>query len=119
MNYKEHNQGNKTGGCMALKKEFHKSGKKCKVTFIFSREESMNAEKVALLGEFNDWDPESNLMEKDQEGNFKCLVELEKNKEYQFRYLVDDQRWENDFEADSYQYSEFGNCDNSVVKTIK
>jgi hypothetical protein len=45
---------------------------------------------------------------------FKTKVRLAKNQQAQFRYLIDDQFWENDPQADKYQPNEFG-TENSVV----
>jgi hypothetical protein len=45
------------------------------------------------------------------------LVELESGKEYQFRYLINGETWENDFEADAYAPTPFG-VENSVVSAL-
>jgi hypothetical protein len=42
-------------------------------------------------------------------------IDLQAGREYQFRYLIDDTRWENDPKADRYAKSPFGDSDNSVV----
>ncbi|MDX1655300.1 MAG: isoamylase early set domain-containing protein, partial [Candidatus Competibacteraceae bacterium] len=49
------------------------------------------------------------------DGSFTVTVNLESGKEYQFRYLLDGERWENDWEADKYVPA--GGHDNSVVVT--
>jgi hypothetical protein len=41
-------------------------------------------------------------------------VVLGAGRTYRFRYLLDDERWENDWEADSYVPNEFGG-DDSVL----
>ena len=38
---------------------------------------------------------------------------------FQFRYLLDGCRWENDWKADKYIPAPFSNADNSVVVTSK
>jgi hypothetical protein len=43
-------------------------------------------------------------------------VTLAGNSTYRFRYLLDDERWENDWSADDYVANEFGG-DDSVVHT--
>jgi hypothetical protein len=48
-------------------------------------------------------------------GDFTVTIDLEADREYQFRYLLDEKIWENDWEADKYVRSEYGNCENSVV----
>ena len=41
-------------------------------------------------------------------------VDLEAGQAYRFRYLLDGQRWDNDWAADAYQPNDFGG-DDSVV----
>jgi hypothetical protein len=55
-------------------------------------------------------------MKRLKDGSFKLTVDLPSGNSYQFRYLLDDDRWENDWSADNYCYSEYGNCENSVVE---
>ncbi|MDD3050723.1 MAG: isoamylase early set domain-containing protein [Candidatus Cloacimonetes bacterium] len=104
---------------MCLKKQFLKSKVKCKVTFKITKDESLDAEKVAIVGEFNQWSLQVEPMKKLKNGDFTQTLELDSGKEYQFRYFIDDERWENDFGADRYVYSPFANCDNSVVSCIE
>lgn len=87
----------------------------CKVTFKLTKEEAKNAENVRLVGDFNDWDLSSIPMKKLKNGSFSSTVELAKDSEYQFRYLLDDQEWENDWNADAYVTSPISFDDNSVV----
>ena len=55
-------------------------------------------------------------MEKLKDGRFKTTLDLEKDREYQFRYLVNGSEWHNDWEADKYVPNPFSG-DNSVVVT--
>jgi 1,4-alpha-glucan branching enzyme len=100
---------------MALFKAYPKKGTTCKVTFELPVEASVGVKKVALVGEFNNWDIGANLLSRNKDGCFVATVILEQGHEYQFRYLMDDSRWENDWAADKYVPSSFGNADNSVV----
>lgn len=100
---------------MALYKAYPKNGKTCKVTFTLPIEASNGVKKVALVGDFNNWDVVSHPLAVNKEGLFSITVTLQQGNEYEFRYLVDDERWENDWAADRYTPSNFGNCDNSVV----
>ena len=45
---------------------------------------------------------------------FKTVVELESGREYQFRYLIDNATWTNDWAADAYLPTPYG-VENSVV----
>lgn len=100
-----------------ITKQFLKSKSLCKATFTLPADLAPEAKKVVLLGEFNGWNPENGILMKKQKDGFKAVVELEAGKEFQFRYLVDDQRWLNDDAADKYIPSPFG-VENSVVVTL-
>jgi 1,4-alpha-glucan branching enzyme len=100
---------------MPLKKKYLKTKPVCKVSFILPKEAANSAKTVHLVGEFNEWDTDATPMRKIKEG-FTRTVDLEAGREYQFRYLLDGEVWENENEADSFSFSEFGNCDNSVVR---
>lgn len=95
-----------------LKKEYPKRKSVCKVTFYTPAE--IKAETIHLVGDFNDWNEQSIPMQKLKDGRFKATLELEKGREYQFRYLVDSTEWHNDWEADKYVPNPFSG-DNSVV----
>lgn len=100
---------------MSLKKQYLKTKPICKVTFRLPKDEVAGARAAYVVGEFNGWDETSNKMKYLKSGEFTLTLDLEKNKEYQFRYLIDGQQWKNDSEADKYIRTEYGNCDNSVV----
>ena len=54
-------------------------------------------------------------MKRYKDGNFKASVTLKAGKQYRFRYLLDGDRWENDWQADAYVPNDFG-TDDSIVK---
>lgn len=101
---------------MAFKKQYLKSKAVCKVTFKISKDEAHAAENVRLVGDFNDWDTTSPPMKKLKDGSFTATVELEKDAKYQFRYLLNDSEWENDWAADEYVPSAVSLENNSVVQ---
>jgi hypothetical protein len=53
-------------------------------------------------------------MKERKDGTFYTAVTLEAGKEYQFRYLINSVRWENDWDADDYLPNDLG-TENSVV----
>ncbi|MDF5410084.1 isoamylase early set domain-containing protein, partial [Vibrio parahaemolyticus] len=61
------------------------------------------------------WQPEPMKLVKRQ---FKFKTRLPKARNVQFRYLLDDAKWENDPQADAYVPNAFGS-DNSVVCTTE
>lgn len=97
-----------------LKKQYLKSKPICKVTFYLPA--AVKAETVHLVGDFNNWDEHSTPMKKLKDDRFTVMLELEAGKEFQFRYLVDQSEWHNDWEADKYVPNPFSG-DNSVVTT--
>ncbi len=99
---------------MGLLKQFTKSRKACKVTFLFPKEAANGAKAVEILGDFNNWEKDHAVPMKIHNGGFKATVELSPGRDYEFRYLIDQQKWENDPAADRYNPSPFG-VENSVV----
>ncbi len=96
-----------------LSKSYTKTGNFCRVTFKLAPE--VETEAVHLVGDFNDWDTSSHPMKKLKDGGFSLTVSLPADKTYRFRYLLDGERWENDWAADAYVPNEYGS-DDSLVK---
>jgi 1,4-alpha-glucan branching enzyme len=99
---------------IGFKKHYLKTRPVCKVTFRLPMEAAPGAKKVTVVGDFNDWDRESNPMRKLKDGSFTLTIEFEKGRDYRFRYLVDGTRWANDWRADRYVKNPYGG-DDSVV----
>lgn len=95
-----------------LKKCNLKNG--ARVTFILPAEEEV--ESVYLVGDFNAWNPEANPLIRNRTGMWQATLDLEPNREYQFRYLVNQSIWRNDDAADGHASNPYGS-DNSVVRT--
>lgn len=101
-----------------IKKQFLKSKPVCKATFSLPINAAPEAKSVKIVGEFNNWDANNGIeMKKQKNGIFKATIELETGKEYQFRYLIDGESWENDWEADKYISTPFG-TENSVIDAL-
>jgi 1,4-alpha-glucan branching enzyme len=96
-----------------LKKKYLKTKQGCQVTFQVPAE--VNANAAALCGEFNQWDPKSHPMTHRKDGSFSLTVTLETGQRYRFRYLLDGERWENDWAADGYVPNSFGTEDSIVA----
>ncbi len=95
---------------MIEKRQFLKTKPVCKVTFKFKTE----AESLALVGDFNNWNETATPMKKSKDGTFSVSVEMESSREQQFRYLADGRKWLNDEAADKYVTTALGS-ENSVV----
>lgn len=101
---------------MALIKQYLKSKPVVKVTFTLPAEAVEKSETVTLVGEFNGWNPEEAVaLKKQKDGSFKASLDLVPGKEYQFRYLLDNEIWANDWEADKYVSAGVNAEENSVV----
>jgi 1,4-alpha-glucan branching enzyme len=100
---------------VVMKKEYLKSRNGCKVTFRLPKIAAPKAKSVCIVGDFNDWNIYANPMKKLKRGDFTITLELQPGREYQFRYLIDGSDWENDWNADKYVKSPFGDSDNSVI----
>ncbi len=100
---------------MSIKKQYLKSKPVCKVTFSIPKTAVGTAKSVHVVGEFNNWDRTASPNSKKRNGDFTLTLKLEKDKEYQFRYLIDRRLWENDSNADKYIPSPYPDADNSVV----
>lgn len=96
-----------------IKKKFLKT--KCKVTFELPQGIAEGSDSVYLVGDFNNWDEQATPMEKKRGDHYNITIDLDLNREYQYRYLINNE-WHNDWEADKYVPNPFSG-DNSVVTT--
>ena len=88
-------------------------GAEGKANVTFTVDPQVGAETAAVCGEWNDWSADVGVMRRDPEGGFSVTVGLDAGRAYRFRYLLDGQRWDNDWAADAYQPNDGG--DDSVV----
>jgi 1,4-alpha-glucan branching enzyme len=96
-----------------LKKSYSKTGRVCRVTFKLSTE--VQAKNASLCGDFNEWDENANPMKQLKDGSFSTTVTLEAGSSYRFRYLLNGDSWENEWDADEYLPNDFGS-DDSVIR---
>ena len=100
---------------MAIQKKYLKSRPVCKVTFTLPKEAVGSAKKVVIVGDFNGWKQKASPLKKLKNGACTITLDLECGREYQFRYLLDNATWENDWAADKYVPSSSYDAENSVV----
>jgi 1,4-alpha-glucan branching enzyme len=100
---------------MSVTKKYLKSKPVCKVTFKFPKEAAPEAKKVNIAGEFNNWSTKKTAMKKLKNGSFSATLDLETGKEYAYKFLIDGQTWENDWDAEKYTAAGLGAEENSVV----
>jgi 1,4-alpha-glucan branching enzyme len=71
---------------------------------------------VCLVGDFNAWNEKNMPMQRNGKGIWQLTLPLKTGHDFQFRYLVDGERWYNDWTADAYVPNPHGGK-NSVVTT--
>ena len=84
-----------------------------KVLVSFAFPATIWAESVHLVGDFNGWDRQSHPLILSEE-DWHITLELDQGKPYRFRYLVDNDRWCNDWGADSYVVHPLGGYDSVI-----
>ncbi len=95
-----------------LSKAFSRKGTSCKVTFRLSGAEVQVG--ASVLGDFNDWSPGAHPLRRRRDGTYSATVSLPAGRVYRFRYLVDDERWLNDEQADKLVPNRFGSLDSLI-----
>ncbi|WP_117236186.1 isoamylase early set domain-containing protein [Vibrio maerlii] len=97
-----------------FKKRFFKTKDEVEVTFQWTKEDDISS--VAICGDFSDWQPVA--MKLNRQKVFTYKTRLAKDSSFQFRYLINEETWENDHQADDYVWNGLGS-DNSVVTTFE
>ena len=87
----------------------------CRVTFYLPLTAAGYANRIDLVGDFNNWNADATPMKKTEEGTFAVTLNIDKGREYQFLYLIDRQCWEIEREAYKFVKSPYGDSENSVV----
>mgnify|MGYP001195539437 FL=1 len=100
---------------MSIKKQFLKSKPICRVTFRIPKSVVNDAARAHLVGEFNGWSLSANPMKRLKNGEFTATLDLEKGREYQFRYLLGDKQWENEPDSDRFSPTPYEGSLNSVI----
>ena len=65
-------------------------------------------DSVAVVGDFNEWNPEAGAMKFVKSRKvWSKAISFKPGNTYQFRYFVDGEQWRNDEEADAYVANEY------------
>jgi hypothetical protein len=100
-----------------ITKRYLKSRQMWKVTFELPKAElpeGIEVTTIHVVGDFNDWDTAATPMKQSKKGTYRATLELEPAHDYLFRYLINGEHWYNDWHADGYMPTGFGE-DNCVV----
>lgn len=99
---------------MSIEKKFLKTKPVCKLKFQVSGGVFDHANSVSVAGDFNGWSKEDLPLKRGKDGSWSASIDLESNRDYQFRYVVDGNEWVNEPEADLFIHNGIGE-ENSVV----
>ncbi|HHX65867.1 MAG TPA: glycoside hydrolase family 13, partial [Chloroflexi bacterium] len=69
---------------------------------------TVGADTVHIVGDFNDWNRHVHPLKQGQDGSWQIVLELQRNRTYHFRYLINGSTWQNDWQADEYATNPFG-----------
>lgn len=86
------------------------------VQVVFTIKAYEGESEAHLVGDFNDWQIGRNPMHRNSKDQWEASIMLERDQEYRFRYLINEQNWHNDPDADRYVSSDDG-LPQSVVNT--
>jgi 1,4-alpha-glucan branching enzyme len=87
-----------------------------KIAITFELPADIWAEQVALIGEFNNWDPAANQLVQERDGVWRLLLHLDRHRQYAFRYLLNGSESLNEWPADDYVPDRAGGF-SSVLRT--
>ncbi len=89
---------------------------KKEIIFTLPAEALEGASEAVVLEDFNNWTPGQEFeLKKQEDGSFKTSVQLEEGKTYQYRFLLNNGRWQNDYNAQDYVPVSGLFIDNSVI----
>lgn len=96
-----------------INKRFFKTKEEVEVTFELAADQVETS--AAIVADFLDWQP-TEMKKVAKTKSYKFKTRLPKDSQFEFRYLVDNEKWVNDSAADQYQPNDFGE-ENSIVST--
>ena len=85
------------------------------VPVFFTLPAAVEANEVALCGDFNDWSTDDIHLTRGGNGRWEATVDLAPGRSYRYRYLLDRQRWENAWNAEQYAPNPYGGDDSVII----
>ncbi|MBP7148843.1 MAG: isoamylase early set domain-containing protein [Acidobacteria bacterium] len=98
---------------MLKKKTIPKSDK---LSVTFETGPLPGAASVHLAGDFNDWNPASHPMKQRKDGCWSITLRLPREREYQYRFVINSRDWVTDDQTDRTAPNPHGGM-NAVVLT--
>ncbi len=98
-----------------INKRYFKTKDEVEVTFELPASEV--EQSAVIVADFLDWQP-TEMKKVAKTKSYKFKTRLPKDAHFEFRYLVDDNKWVNDPQSDTFKPNAFGE-DNSLVSTYQ
>lgn len=87
-----------------------------KIQVTFETDQFPQASSVTIAGEFNDWNPQSHALKQRKDGVWSITLRLSREREYQYRFVVNGTDWVTDYQPDRTAPNQYGDV-NAVVLT--
>jgi len=84
-----------------IQKTFVQNNGKSVAQVTFTIPGSIWADKIHLVGDFNNWDRGSHPFQQESDGRWTLSLELEQDRVFQFRYVLDSEGWTGESQADA------------------
>ncbi len=86
------------------------------VLFSLPAEALTGAEKIFVVGDFNNWTSQDGFeLEFQSDGSASVIVPLETGNVYHYRFLINGNTWVNDYHAERYEAVQGYGIDNCVI----
>ncbi len=86
------------------------------VRVVFELPSCIWADRIFLVGDFNQWSKNATPLRQDRDGVWRATVDLLAGSRHEFRYMIDGQ-WKTDSHADGFATNTYG-TENSVVIAV-
>jgi 1,4-alpha-glucan branching enzyme len=90
------------GAEVPITDDAHRPSVEGTVPVSFAVDARDDIEEIALVGDFNDWSPTAHPMLR-VDHRFSTTVHLRPGCRHRYQFLVNRERWENDWAADDYE----------------
>lgn len=87
---------------------------RAKLVQIAFRVPGVDTARMLVVGDFNDWKP-THPMKRGKDGAWRCSVQLDAGRTYEFRYLTAEGQYLNDEQADGETPNPFGGTNSVLV----
>jgi hypothetical protein len=87
------------------------------VRVVFELPASIWADRISLIGDFNDWRENDIMLKQARSGAWQAILDIPLGAHYEFRYVIDGQ-WRTDSHCDGTSENRFGSLNSIVDATL-